>query len=323
MPGSTKLIATKVEIAPGTWTAPAWATDAFPVQNLRISPFNAQTLRREIDLPYAGSRPSAPSQVHRAIAFDFELSGSGTANTPVVWSRFLRAALFGAGVPGGAAVSYPLTSAGDGDALSAIAVMGPFAHESRMMRGTLTFTFTEKQLPRASFEGLALFRTAGEIQVPPVLTGLSLPSYPAPVEVNVENTLIRLDAFTLGVREAVITLNNKTQLFSTTGERSILFGKDADGDRRNARFRVVFELPDLAAKNYANAIQAGTFLDFTVVHGITAGNIIEIGTVAGTAAAQIETFTIEDVDNRTMATMEGVLVPSGGTGNNELSLVTK
>ncbi len=323
MPLSTKLLATKVETTPGTWTAPSWATDAFPVQNLRISPFNAQTLRREIDLPYAGSRPSAPSQIHRAVGFDFELSGSGTANTPVAWANFLRAALFAAGVPAGAQVGYPLTSAGDGAALSAIACMGPFAHEMRMLRGTLTFSFTEKQLPRASFDGLGLFRTAGEIQVPPNLTGLTLPSYPAPIEVNVENTLIRLDAFTLGVREATITLNNKTQLFSTTGERSIVFGKDADGDRRNARFRVVFELPDLASKNYASSIAAGTFLAFTIVHGTTAGNIIEIGTVAGTPSAQIESFTIEDVDNRTMATMEGVLVPSGGTGNNELSLVTK
>ena len=323
MPGSTKLIATKVETSPGTWTAPSWATDAFPVQNLRINPFNAQTLRREIDLPYAGSRPSAPSQVHRGIAFDFELSGSGTPATPVAWANFLRAALFGAAVPAAGEVAYPLTSAGDGAALSAIACMGPFAHETRMLRGTLTFSFIEKQLPRASFEGLGLFRNAGEIHVPANLTGLALPTYPAPIEVNVEHTLIRLDAFTLPVREAVISLNNKTQLFSTTGERSILFGKDADGDRRNARFRVVFELPDLASKNYSSAIQAGTFLPFTIVHGTAAGNIIEIGTPTGTPAAQIEAFTIEDVDNRTMATMEGVLVPSGGTGNNELSLVTK
>ncbi|MBU6167189.1 MAG: hypothetical protein KGQ52_13830 [Alphaproteobacteria bacterium] len=319
MPASTRLLATAVETTPGTWASPSWATGAFPVMNLRISPFQSTPLRREVDLPYAGSRPSAPSQIHRGIAFDWELAGSGTANTPVAWQSFLRAAMFGAGVPGGSAVTYPLTSAGDGAALSVIAAMGPFAHESRMARGTITFSFIEKQLPRASFDGLALLRTAGVIQAPVDLTGLALPSPPAPVEVNVENTLIRLDAFTLGVREAVITLNMKTQLYSTTGERSIVFGKDQDGDRRNARFRVVFELPDLGSKNYASSITAGTLLAFTIVHGTAAGNIIEIGT----PSAQIESFTIEDVDNRTMATMEGVLVPTGAAGNNELSLVTK
>lgn len=323
MPGSVKLLAAKVETTPGTWAAPAWSADAFPVQNLRISPFNSTPLRREIDLPYAGSRPSAPSQVHRGIAFDFELAGSGAANTPVAWQTFLRAAMFGAGVAGGSSVSYPLTSTGDGSALSMIAAMGPFSHESRMARGTLTFSFIEKQLPRASFEGLALLRTAGVIQTATDLTGLALPSPPAPVECNLQNTLIRLDTFTLGVREAVISLNMKTQRYSTTGEESIVFGKDADGDRRNARFRIVFELPDLASKNYASAITAGTLLAFTIAHGTVAGNIIEIGTPTGTPAAQIESFTIEDVDNRTMATMEGVLVPTGAGGNNELSLVTK
>jgi hypothetical protein len=323
MPGSVKLLAAKVETTPGTWSSPAWGADAFPVQNLRITPFNSTPLRRENDLPYAGSRPSAPSQIHRAIAFDWELAGSGTANTAVGWQVFLRAAMFGAGVPGGSAVNYPLISTGDGAALSVIAAQGPFSHETRMLRGTITFSFTEKQLPRASFDGLGLLRTAGTIQVVTDLTGLALPSPPAPVEVNVENTLIRLDTFTLPVREAVITLNMKTQLYSTTGERSIVFGKDADGDRRNVRFRIVFELPDLASKNYASAITAGTLLAFTIVHGTAAGNIIEIGTASGTPSAQIESFTIEDVDNRTMATMEGVLVPTGAAGNNELSLVTK
>lgn len=323
MPGSTKLLATAVETTPGTWNAPSWATGAFPVQNLRITPFNSTPLRRENDLPYAGSRPSAPSQIHRGIAFDWELAGSGTALTAVAWERFLRGAMFGASSSGAGQVTYPLTSSGGGAALSMIAAQGPFSHETRMVRGTITFSFIEKQLPRASFEGLGLLRTAGVIQTVTDLTGLSLPSPPAPVECNLENTLIRLDTFTLGVREAVITLNMKTQLFSTTGERSIVFGKDADGDRRNVRFRIVFELPDLASKNYASAITAGTLLAFTIVHGTAAGNIIEIGTATGTPSAQIESFTIEDVDNRTMATMEGVMVPTGASGNNELSLVTK
>lgn len=323
MPGSVKLLAAKVETTPGTWSSPSWAADAFVVQNLRITPFNSTPLRRENDQPYAGSRPSAPSQVHRAIAWDWELSGSGSANTPVPWQVFLRAAMFGAGVPGGSAVTYPLTSAGDGSALSLIPSMGPFSHETRMARGTITFSFIEKQLPRASFEGLGLLRTAGVIQTATDTTGLSLTPPTPPVEVNLANTLIRLDTFTLGVREAVIALNMKTQRYSTTGEESIVFGKDADGDRRNVRFRVVFELPDLASKNYASAITAGTLLAFTIVHGTAAGNIIEIGTVSGTPSAQIESFTIEDVDNRTMATMEGVMVPTGAGGNNELSLVTK
>jgi hypothetical protein len=322
MPGALNVFTAKVEVPPGTWTAPANATDGFTVKNLRIRPFNSTPIRREVDLPFAGARPSAPSAVHRGITFDFELSGSGTPTVPVAWATILRAAMFGAPVPAAGQVAYPLTSSGDGDSLSAIPVKGPFAHETRMLRGTLTFTFTEKQLPNASFDGLGLLRQAGVIQTPANLTGLVLPAYPAPVEVNLENTLIRLDGFTLGVREAVIEMGMKTQLFSTTGERSIVFGKDQDGDRRAVRFRVVFELPDLAAKNYATAIGAGTLLSFTIVHGTVAGNIIELGTVTGTPSALIENFEIDEQDNRTFATMSGVMVPSGA-GNNELQLVTK
>jgi hypothetical protein len=322
MPGAVNIFTARVETVPGTWTAPANATDAFTVLNLRIRPFNSTPIRREVDLPFPGARPSAPSAIHRGISFDFEMSGSGTPATAVSWATILRAAMFGAAVPGAGEVAYPLTGTGDGASLSAVATKGPFSHETRMLRGTLTFTFTEKQLPRGSFEGLGLLRTAGVIQTPANLAGLVLPPYPAPVEVNLENTLIQLDSFTLGVREAVIELGMKTQLFSTTGERSIVFGKDQDGDRRAVRFRVVFELPDLAAKNYATAIGAGTQLAFTIVHGNVAGNIIEIGTAPGAPSALIESFEIDEQDNRTFATMAGVMVPSGA-GNNELRLVTK
>ena len=318
MPLATSFLAAKVETTPGTWAAPTLAADALTIRNLTIDPFNTATLRRNIDKGFAGANPSIPSNVHRGYSFEMELSGSGTANTPVLWQTMLRGSMFGAGVPGGSSVSYPLTSTGDGSALSLFLLKDTILHEVRGARGNAVFTFNEKGLPIVAFSGLGLFRTAGEVYKAGASTGLSLGAYPAPVEVNLENTVITLDTFTLGVREFSLDLGMKTQLYSTTGSRQVIFGKDDEGDRRAAKFRMSFELPDSASKNYSASLAAGSIIPFTLVHGTAAGNIIELSS----ARAIAETITYSEDANRLFATVTGVCTPNGA-GNNDFVLVTK
>jgi hypothetical protein len=318
MPLATSFLAAKPEVTPGTWSAPTLAANALTVRNLTIDPFNTATLRRNIDKGFAGANPSIPSAVHRGYSFEMELAGSGTANTAVLWQTMLRGSMFGAGVPAGAQVGYPLTSTGDGDALSMMLLKDIILHEVRGARGNAVFTFNEKALPFVAFTGLGLFRTAGEVYKAGSSAGLSLAAYPAPVEVNLENTVITLDTFTLGVREFSLDLGMKTQLYSTTGSRQVIFGKDDEGDRRAAKFRMSFELPDSASKNYSASLAAGSVLPFTLVHGATAGNIIELSSTRAIA----ETISYSEDANRLFATVTGVCVPSA-SGNDEIVLVTK
>ena len=315
---ATSFLANKVETPAGTWAAPTFAANAQTIRNLDIQPFNANVLKRNIDRGFAGARPSVPTAQHRGYSFEMELAGSGTANTAAVWQTMLRGSLFGAGVPAGAQVGYPLSSAGDGDALSMLLLKDTIMHEVRGARGNVVFSFTEKQTPFMAFSGLGLFRTAGEVYKAGASTGLSLASYPAPVEVNLENTVISLDTFTLGVREFSVDMGMKTQLYSTTGSRQIIFGKDDDGDRRSVKFRATFELPDSASKNYSASLTAGSAVPFSVAHGLTAGNIINLTS----AVAVMETLTYSEDANRLFATITGVCPPSSA-GNDEIVLVTK
>lgn len=318
MPLATSFLAAKVETPAGTWAAPTLALNALTVRNLTIDPFNTATLRRNIDRGFAGANPSTPSAVHRGYSFEMEMAGSGVANTAALWATMLRGSMFGAGAPAGAQVGYPLTSTGDGDALSMLLLKDTILHEMRGARGNAVFTFNEKALPFVAFTGLGLFRTAGEVYKAGSASGLSLATYPAPIECNLENTVVTLDAFTLGVREFSVDMGMKTQLYSTTGSRQIIFGKDDEGDRRAVKFRMSFELPDAGAKNYSASIAAGSVLPFTLVHGATAGNILEVSSSRGI----VETIGYSEDANRLFANVTGVCVPSA-TGNDEIVLVSK
>lgn len=321
MPLDTSFLAVKAETTPGTWATPTFAANALTVRSLRIDPFNATTLRRNIEQPFAGSRPSLPSGVHRGFGFELELSGKGAglAGSVAAWAPVLNMMLFGAAVPSASEVAYPLTSAGDGGANSLLLLKDTLMHEARGARANAVFNFTEKQTPFVAIDGLALFRTDGEVYTAGASTGIALANYAAPVEVNLANTVITLDGFTLGVREFTLDLGLSPSLYTTTNQRAIIFGKDEAKDRRGAKFTMKFELPDSASKNYSASLAAGSQIAFSLVHGVTSGNIVQLSS----SSAIIETISYSSEDNRIFASVAGVLVPTGSAGNNEFTLVTK
>lgn len=306
----------KVEAVAGTPVVPVGATDAYLVQNMRITPFKSTPVRRNVDLPFAGARGAVPTAIHQGLSFDVELCGSGAANTAAKWGNLLQSCLFAAAAPGGAEVTYALSSAGDGFAMSAYSFKDTARHRGYGMRGTVTFSFVEKQLPKMSFDMLALILS--NIVMDNTAPGaVTLPSYPAPAEVNLANTVVTLDGYVVGCRSLEINMGMKTVFYSTTGGKAVIFDKSDDGDRRAARFKAVFELPDPATKNYFTGLPAGTAIAFSIVHGTVAGNIVDMSS----PGLVIETAEYTDENNRLFMSIEGALVPTAA--NNELVLKTR
>ena len=309
----TSVFLAKIEGTPGTDSVPVVATDAFIVKNYNMIPFEAQEVRRNIDRGFAGATPSLPTAIHARHTFEVELAGSGTAATPAKWGTLLRGCMFGAPVVA-ADVTYPLTSTGDGGSLSVYGFKENGRAKGLMTRGNAKFSFVEKQLPSLSFDFMSLISGSPFANAAPGAP--TLPVYPAPLEVNVANTAILLDSYTLGVRSLEIDMGMKTTFFSTTGGRAIIFDKAEDGDRRAAKFTLVAELPDPATKEYFTALQAGTVVPFSLTHGAVAGNIITMTS----AVALLGSITFSTENNRLFMTVTGSFVPSAA--NNELTLKT-
>lgn len=316
MPLDLSVFLWKPEVTPGVYLAPAPATDAHLVFDYEVTPMESEEVRRSIERGFPGVTPSTYTAIRSRHRFSVELAGSGAANTPAKWGQLLQGCLFGAGVPAGAKVGYPLASVGDGGAGSLIGFKDNARHRGRMARGNAVFRFQERQLPSIGFEYQALIEgpTPMDASAP---AGVVLPTYPVPAEVNLANTVITLGGTVLGVRSLEIDLGNKVEFFSTTGGRAIIYGKDDTGDRRAVTGNAVFELPDPAVKNFFSDIIPRTPLAFSLVHGTTAGNIVRITSPA--AVLGRATYSVEQ--NRIFMNCPIEFIPTAA--GNELVLETE
>lgn len=291
MANDTSLMLAKVEVTYGTYTAPAPATDVSPVFGYSMTPMESEDVRREIERGFNGGNPSTPTAIRQRHQFSVELAGHGTAVGVPHWAKFLRACQFGAPVPA-ASVTHPLVGAGDGGSLSIAGNKGnQFDLRGRGSRGNATFRFQEKGLPSIQFDIQALMQDDANIITPSVPAGIVLPTDVQPAEVSLLNTVVTLDGVVLGVRSFELNMGNKAEYYSTTGSRQIIFGKDQEGSARAPTATCVFELPDPAVKNFFPSIRTGVPVSFSLVHGLTAGNIIEI-TSANAVLGKAD-FTVE------------------------------
>jgi hypothetical protein len=314
----TSVIGAALETTPGVFVNPNLATDAILAFGYEVTPMESEEVRREIERPFPGVNPATYTAIRARHRFSVELTGAGTSVVTPAWYRTLfRACLMDAHtVQAGVSVTYPLGSTGDGASISLVGFKGNARHRARMVRGNCSFEFVEKQLPRMTFDLVGLIE--GTSPMDNAASGsVVLPTYPQPQEVNLANTVITLGGFTLGVRSLIIDLGMKTEFFSTTGQRAIIFGKDQDGDRRAVTGQLVAELPDPATRNFFTDVIPRTPLAFSLVHGTQANNIVDISS----ARAVLGRITYSVEQNRVFMNAPITFEPSAA--GNELSIKTR
>jgi hypothetical protein len=272
------LMLAKAEASYATWAAPAPATDASVIFGYTMTAIEGEDVRRQIERGFHGANPSRRTAKRQRHRFSQELTGAGTVDGVAHWAKFTRGCQFGAAVPVPATeCGYPLIGVGDGGSLSLAGNKGnAFDLRGKGARGNMTISLVEKQLPSIAWEFMAVHQDEANIITASSPAGVVLPVYPPPVEVSLINTVVQLFGVTLGVRSFELNLGNKLEYYSTTAARQIVFGKDESGSARSPRARVLFELPDLAARNFFTDIAAGTPGAFNLTHGLDAGNIVEI-----------------------------------------------
>ncbi|HPU15385.1 MAG TPA: hypothetical protein PK808_04815 [Polymorphobacter sp.] len=321
MPNNVEVVLIKAEATYNNDPVLTVASDAFIVFDWDPQPMIYDEVRRKIDRPFPGRRPKIKTRARQGHNFKLELSGGGAAATAAKWgSVVLRACLFDAPTIA-ADVTYPLGTAGDGSSVAIAGYKGndsggSVRHRAGGVRGSAKFVFVEGDLPYIECTMLGLLDPA---KLPDgVAPGVpTLPTYPAPVEVNTINTTFTLGGYALLLRSFELDLGMKTKYRSLVGQRAIIFGEEDDGDRRSAGGKIVCEVPDPAVKTYFADPAARTNLALSLVHGTVAGNIIDLSS----AVLQIDEPTYSVEDNRLMMSFGYDLVPSAA--GNELVLKTR
>jgi hypothetical protein len=317
MPLDLSVVQARRETVPGTYLAPAPATDSLLVFDYEVTPMESEEVRSQLQRTFAGGYPSTYTAIRASHAFSVELCGSGTIDAPPFWMQLLRASLYGAPtiVPAASAGVSPI-SAGDGESYSLIGFRDNARHRARMCRGNAVFTFEEKRIPFVRYGWTGLIEGAQPMDAT-TPTGVVLPTVPAGVECSLGNTVITLDGFTLGVRRLEIDLGMKTEFYSHTGARAVIFGKDDSGDRRSVGGNIVFEMPDPVTRNFFSSVIPRTRLAFNLLHGTAVGNRVTLNS-SNCVLGRI-TYSVEQ--NRLFANCPLQFLPSSA-GNDELIVIT-
>lgn len=259
------VIAVKVEGTAGTSSAPTAGADAMLVSNVTFEPMVGTMIDRKNLVPYQGSQGRFFAGLHGKLNFDVEIAGSGAAGTAPAYAALLRAASMAEALTASTKADYELVS----DAQETVTILANLDGDQHLLtygRANMKMAFTAQQVPKFTFEGMGIFADPTAVNFP-------TPDYDdfvKPVIVNKANTTVSLFGAARVVESLSLDLGLLLRPHLLVGEESIQI------EDRKVVGEIVLDAAALSAGNWYSICKGRTRGALAVVHGTTAGNIVEV-----------------------------------------------
>jgi len=303
-----KVLLAKVETTYGTDASPTGANNAMLAANVEITPLQAEQVQRETVQDYLGSRAAFHVGKHVALEFDVEMAGSGAAGTAPAYGALLRACGWSETVTAIVDTQYDPVSENEDSATIHFHMDGS-KHALVGCRGTVELRLAAKAIPVYHFSLLGMYVAPTAATDPtPTLT-----SFQTPLTVgNVNTPTFSLHSYSGKLQELTLTQGNEVVHRELVGSESIQITD------RAMTGSITIEAPPLGTKDYFAAASAGTQAALQVVHGTSAGNIVQLDA----PNVQLLSPRYAESDGVVMLEMDLNLVP-GSSGDDELKITVK
>lgn len=260
-----RLILAKTETTYGVDPTPTGAANAIQTSGLQITPIQANMLDRNLDRISLGNDISIHDGVHVSCQFDVEIAGSGAAGTAPAWAPLLLACGFAETVVASTSVTYDPVSTGFESVTIYYNIDGQL-HKITGAMGTVSFNLSPGSLPVMSFQFTGIYNAPSSSALPtPTLT-----AFVQPLPVNDTNTpTFSLHSTALVMESFSLDLANDVQYRNVVGDEKVLIVDRAPTGS------CTFEAPALSSKNWFTTAVANTTGAFQMIHGTSAGNIIQ------------------------------------------------
>lgn len=296
----------KKETTEGTDASPTGAANAVLTHGLALTPLAGDTVQRDVDREVLGNDLAIHVNTHVMVEFDVEVAGSGAAGTAPAYAELLMGCGFAETINASTSAVYdPVSSSFDSLTLH-------FHHDGQKhamvgARGNVSMDLNAGEIPRFHFTFTGLW-------VDPASSADPTPdfsSYQVPLPVNNVNTpTFTLHATALNMVALSLDMANEVTHRDIVGTESVnIYDRAPAGS-------VTFESPTLTTKNWFTIAKANTTGALQLVHGTTAGNIVQIDAPAVQALSP--TYGGDSVSEISMGL---ALIPS--SGDDEISLTIK
>lgn len=296
----------KIETTYATDPTLTGAANAILARNVTLRPMEGDDKSRDLVRPYLGNQGTIPTGERVVIEFETEFAGSGAAGTPPAWGVLLRGAAWAEVVDEDVSVTYSRITTGQ-ESLYFKYWLGGTLHAFAGAKGTGVMTTNAQDIPiiRWTFTGLWI-APSDVTRATPVFS-----AYVEPLVISKTNTpTFTVNGVPLVMRNFSLDMGNDVQARLLVNREGVVVVNTAEA------LDVTVEVTPLATFNPFALAKARTLVPVTIVHGITAGNIITLNApkcqVKRPAAATENQGHVERVLN---------LAPQPDTGNDQLSLV--
>lgn len=303
-----KALLAKIETTYGTDPTPTGAANAMLVSNLEIVPFDADTLSRDTIQPHLGARAMLHTGVRVRLTFDVEMAGAGAAGTAPPYGPLLRATGCNETINAGVSVVYGLVSENE-ESVTCYFHLDGSLHKVLGARGDVTKVVNALGIPVFRFAFMGLY-VAPSATADPTLT---LTAFQQPLFASDTNTpTFTLDAFAGKLAELTINGGRTVTYRHLVGEESVQITD------RQMSGQILIEAPVLGTKDFFALAKAETQVALQVVHGTTAGNIVQLDC----PKVQLMQPTYQERDGIAMLAMGLNIVPTAA-GNDEMTITVK
>jgi Phage tail tube protein len=255
----------KIETIYGTDAGPA-AADALIASNVTFTPMEGEEVSRDLMLPYLGNQGVKLAGIYARIEFDIEAAGAGAAGDIPKYGSVLRICGMSETISAATSVTYAIVE-DDVEAGSLYFVSDKVQHVMLGCRGNVSVSFTPKGIPKFRFTVLGLLGTITDIGAMPAV---SKTGWTDPLIVSKAATVMSLHGWTATAESLSIDLGNKVEPRFLIGEENMLI---AD---RGVTGTAVVTAKSLATINWFDIAQSRARGALSLVHGVAAGNIVEV-----------------------------------------------
>lgn len=302
-----KVVLRKRETTYGTDPTPAVA-DAALYGELDFQPYVADKVGRPLIRPWMGhGAKELPANEKATLAAYLEMAGAGAAGTIPKWGLDLRVCGFSETQNVGTDVQYsPVSAAFD----SMTAYWNNDGQRVRFngARGSARFEFMNGQVPKLRVAHVGLALAPDDSAMPAAdFTGWTDPA----IVNKVNETTLTLHGYACALASLEIDMNN------VVAYRDWANAKDVQITNRAPTGTVTIEAPTIAQKNYFSAISGATLAALQVIHGVGAGNIVQLDA----PKVQLSNPRYGESQGLTTLTMDLTLHPN--TGNDEVKITVK
>jgi hypothetical protein len=302
-----KILLAKTESVYGTDPTPSGAANAILTKDLSINLMQGQTVQRGTDREVLGNELSYHVAPYTTLSFGVELAGAGAAGDAPAWAPLLLACGFSETLtPSTDAVYAPISSAFP--SVTLYYHQDGLLHKVTGARGTVTFSMSPGGIPTMNFTFTGLRNAPTDTALPtPTLIAFQTP---VPIT-DAATPTFALHGYAATMGGFNIDLGNEVTYRNVVGEESVhIVDRAPKGD-------VSIEETALATKNFHAICAAHTTGALQMIHGTSAGNIVQIDA----PVVQLLSPSYADSNGILMLKMQLALIPDAG--DDELTLTVR